>query len=85
MQSNANKNLITQGSNGDLRKTPEAKKRKSRAELSNGNGMNGNLGGHSFDRRTFDPAADKIFVKREDIAELHMGGMSIYADSQQQP
>jgi hypothetical protein len=38
-------------------------------------------GGQSFDRRTFDPAADKIFVKREDLADLHMGGGSIYTDS----
>lgn len=42
-------------------------------------------GGHSFDRRTFDPAVDKVFIKREDIPDLHMGGGSIYADSMQQP
>lgn len=60
-----------------MKKTPEAKKRKSRAELSNGNVG----GGQSFDRRTFDPAAEKMFIKREDIPDLHMAGGSIYNDS----
>jgi hypothetical protein len=38
-------------------------------------------GGQSFDRRTFDPAAEKMFIKREDIPDLHMAGGSIYNDS----
>jgi hypothetical protein len=33
--------MVTQGSNGDLKKTPEAKKRKSRGEMNNAGVVNG--------------------------------------------
>lgn len=42
-----------------------------------------NVGGQSFDRRTYDPVAEKHFIRKEDLADAQYaaGGQSIYNDN----
>jgi hypothetical protein len=43
-------------------------RRRSKGELSNGNGIP-TIGGHSLDRRTYDPTTDKSSLRKEDMLE----------------
>lgn len=70
--------MRTQGSNDNLKKTPESKARK-QSRGSDSNAINNVI--HSFDRRTFDPTNDKINSKKdEEFQIVGQGSNSIYND-----